>query len=326
MQTLRYEMLLTAETPIAHHAETVGNMAIHQRRKVRQPDGTFEMVPVINADTMRHGLRESAAYAFLDAAGLLGAEALSRAALRLLFAGGMVTGRGDAGQVSLDRFRELSELCPPLVLLGGCCDSRVIPGRLFVEDAVLVCEEQRAYLPSWVAERSGTLDTCRAHVEEQQRVRMDPLLSPEKRTLLTSGEQRAAIGQLTDGERAHEGDDAHGRDETKSTMLPRSFEVVVQGSQFSWAVTAQCVTDLDVDTLHMMLAAFLYRPVVGGKRGTGHGRLRLTTWCNVPIARAKDAAQEMDVATLGPKMGELFRSHVAERKERIKAFLATVDA
>jgi hypothetical protein len=323
VQTLRYEMLLTADTPIAHHSESIGNQAIFQRRKVRLPDGSFESVATINADTMRHGLREASAYAFLDAAGLLDAEALTRAALRLLFSGGMVTGRGDAGQVSLDRFREMVELCPPLALLGGCSDSRVIPGRLFVEDAVLVCEEQRAYLPEWVIERSPPLDTCRAFVEEQTRVRMDPLLSPAKRALLATGEQIEAIGQLAAGEAAHESDDAVERSAAKSTMLPRSFETVVQGAQFSWCVTAQCMNDLDIDTLHMMLAGFLYRPVVGGKKGTGHGRLRLTTWCNVPVTRARDAATEV---ALGPKMGELFRSHVAERRERIRAWLATVDA
>lgn len=326
MQQVRMEFLLVAETPIAHHAETVGNQAILQRRKVRQPDGSFEMVPCVSADTMRHGLREAAAYSFLDAAGLLSEKALTRAACRLLFAGGMVTGRGDSGAISLDRYREMTTLCPPLALLGGCADSRVIPGRLFVEDAALVCVEQEAFLPAWVRENQAILASCREHVEEQTRVRMDPLLNPEKRELLTAGEAVAATNQLTAGERAHDTDNAVERDAAKSTMLPRSFEAISQGSLFSWAVTCNCLDEIDRDTLHVMLGAFLYRPVVGGKRGTGHGRLRCLAAKNVAVLRPAEQPETVDPMALGPRSGERFRAHVAERRQQIKAWLENVDA
>lgn len=322
----RYEFLLEAESPIAHHQENLGNQAIAMRRKVRQPDGSFEHVVTITADTMRHQIREAAAYSFLDAAGLLSEQALSRAACRLLFAGGVVTGRGDTGSISLDRYREMVELCPPLGLLGGCADSRVIPGRLSVDDAQLVCVETEHYLPQWVREQVNVLDSCRSHVEEQTRVRMDPMLNPEKRALLTSGEQVAATAQLTAGERAHETDSAIDRAEAKSSMLPRSFEVIVQGSLFSWGITCNCLSDLDLDTLHVMLGAFLYRPVVGGKRATGHGKLRVVAGKDVQILRPKDAPEAVDPTALAPRAGERFRQHVAERREQIKRWLSMVDA
>lgn len=326
MNSKRYEFLLCAESPVAHHQENFGNTAIAMRRKVRQSDGTFASVPTLTADTMRHGLREAAALSFLDAAGLLGAESLSRAALRLLYSGGMVTGRGDAGQISLDRYREMVELCPTLGLLGGCCDSRVIPGRLFVEDAQLVCKETQAFMPQWILEQVTVLDTCRSHVEEQQRVRMDPLLDPAKRKLLTQGEQIAITNQLTAGEVAHESNDAIAREDAKSTMLPRSFECIVQGSLFYWAVTCNCLSELDLDTLHVMLAAFLYRPVVGGKRATGHGKLRVVAARDVRILRPSETSDVVDTQALGKRSGELFRTHVGARKEQIKRWLSEVDA
>ena len=77
---------------------------------------------------MRHAAREVSSYAMLRAAGML-EGALSEAALRLLFAGGMVTGRGDAGVINLDRYRELCALVPPMALFGGCTDNRVQPGK-----------------------------------------------------------------------------------------------------------------------------------------------------------------------------------------------------
>lgn len=326
MQQIHYQFAIEAESPIAHASENIGNESIAMRRKTRQADGSFAMVPVVTSDTMRHGMREAAANAFLDAAGLLGDGALTRAALRLLYSGGMVTGRGDSGAISLDRFREMVELCPPLALFGGCCDSRVIPGRLQVDDAILVCKENERFVPDWAKALGGELDTCRAFVERNQRVRMDPLLDPMKRKQLTDGEQVEATKQLTAGERAHDTNDAIARDEAKSTMLPRTFETVVQGSLFYWSITCTCLNDLDVDTLNTSLAAFLYRPVVGGKKATGHGRLRVIAARNVEVRRPAETGETLDTSTLGERAGSLFRKHVGERKDAIRSWLGKVDA
>jgi CRISPR type IV-associated protein Csf2 len=326
VETKRFEFILEAAQPIAHHAETFGNHAVIQRRRVRQVDGTFADVPVISADTMRHGMRESSAYAFLDAAGLLNEGNLTEAALRLLFAGGMVTGRGDGSTLNLDQYRQMCELCPPLALFGGCASNRVIPGRIFVEDAVLCCTETARFVPAWATETAGKLSSQRTHVEETQRVRMDPTLDPGKRKLLTSGEQVVANKRLESSEAAHESDDAIAREDAKSSMFPRTFERVVQGSLFSWAITAHTYSDLDIDTLMVALGVFLSRPVVGGKRGTGHGELRVVAARDITIQRPAEQATVVDVHALGGRVGSLFRAHVTERKERIKSFLGSVES
>ena len=330
METKRYEFLLEAETPIAHHEETFGNSALFMRRKVRQPDGSFATVPAITADTMRHGMREAVAYVFLDAAGLIGNPSLSEAALRLLFAGGMVTGRGDGGAVGLAAYRDMIDLVPSIALFGGCASNRVIPGRLQVEDATLVCEEERRYIPGWVVERMEAegvgLETGRAHLEEVQRVRMDPTLDPGKRNLLSTGDQALVEGRLLASEKAHVDDDAVARQDTKSSMMPRRFERVARGSLFHWALTATCWTPLDVDTLHTALAAFLYDARVGGKKGTGHGKLRAVAAKNIAVPSHAERVSELDPKSLAPRAGELFRAHVKERGERIRTFLAGVDA
>lgn len=326
METHRFEFILEAAQPIAHHAETFGNHAVIQRRRVRQGDGTFADVPVVSADTMRHGMREASAYAFLDAAGLLADGNLTESALRLLFAGGMVGGRGDGGTLNLDQYRQLCELCPPLALFGGCASNRVIPGRLFVEDAVLCCNETARFVPEWAAQQTQPIASQRAHVEETQRVRMDPTLDPGKRKLLSDGAQVDAAKRIESSETAHVADDAIAREDAKSSMLPRTFERVVQGSLFSWAVTAHTYSDLDVDTLMVALGVFLARPVVGGKRGTGHGELRVVSARDITVQRPAQQAEILDVTALGGRVGSLFRAHVSERKERIKSFLGSVEA
>jgi hypothetical protein len=328
MERKRYEIVLEAATPIAHHSDSIGNEALIFRRKIRQPGG-WALVPIITADTMRHGMREAAAYALLDAAGMLEQPALSEAALRLLFAGGMVTGKGDAGAVKLDQYRELCELVPPMTLFGGCASNRVIPGRLFVEDATLLCTESERYAPEWAAtwarEHSG-LDGARAHVEEEQRVRMDPSLIPEKRLLLTTDEQVKINTRLLASETASAEGDAIEKADAKSTMMPRRFERVAQGSLFSWAVEATVYNDLELDCFNVAVAAFCARAIVGGKRGTGHGRLVVRAANAVELARPAEALHPLDTTALAPRVGELFRAHVSERRERLRSFLAGVDA
>lgn len=329
MKVKRYEIILEAERPIAHHAETIGNSAVAMRRKVRTPDG-FAQVPIVTGDTMRHGLREASSYAMLDAAGLLSRGGLSESALRLLFAGGAVTGRGDAGTVKLDAYRDMVDLVPPLALLGGCASNRVIPGRLQVEDAMLVCEESQHLIPPWIVhwarEHRGELDTCRAHVEEVQRVRMDPTLSPEKRRLLSDGARTGVEQRLLASETAHAEDDAAGKEDAKSSMMPRRFETIVAGSLFSWTVTCTVYDELEEDTFDVMVGTFLSRPIVGGKRGTGHGVMKPIKGNEVPVARMADRYAEIDLAGLAPTRGSLFRKHVADRSDKIAAFLAEVEA
>lgn len=330
MEQRKYEFILRAETPIAHHEGTFGNSAIAMRRKVRLPDGTWSHVPIVTADSMRHGLREAAAYALLDAAGLLGAESLGEAALRLLFAGGMVTGRGDASTVNLDKYREMAELLPTLALLGGCADNRVIPGRMWVSDAVLISEESAHLTPGWVAEwareNNSAIDSARSHIEEVQRVRMDPTLDPGKRKLLTAGAAQGIEARLLKSEVAHAEDDAGARAESKSSMMPRRYETVCAGSLFHWSIVATCYSELDVDTLHTMIAAFLADSRVGGKKGTGCGLLKPIVGRSINVLRPAERTNTLDAGALAPQVGNLFRSHIYERREKVKSFLGTVNA
>lgn len=325
-ETKCYEILLEATTPIAHHSEVFGNHAVAARRKVRLPTGEWTHVPAVSGDALRHGLREASAYAFLDAAGMLDEGSLTAAALRLLFSGGMVTGRGDAANIKLDTYREMVDLIPPLALLGGCASNRVIPGRLVCEDALLICEESRHLIPVWMRERSGQLATTRAHVDVHQRVRMDASLDPGKRRLLGEVATHQLEGKLRKSEDAHESDNAIERDEAKSTMMPRTFEAISAGSLFCWRVQATCLSPLDVDTFHAMVGSFLTNARVGGKRGTGFGSMRAVAANEVVIHRPAQSMQSVDITALGPKVGDLFRSHVRENAAKARTFLSTVDA
>lgn len=322
----RIELILEATQPIAHHADAIGNTSVLMREKVRQPAGTWASVPMVTGDAMRHGLREAGSLALLDAAGLLG-EKLSESALVLLFAGGTIAG-SPGSSVKLADYRTMVDLIPPLALLGGCAQNRSIPGRVAVDSARLVCQETAHLLPEWVVEwartERGSLHSCRAHVEEEQRVRMDPRLDPGKRQLLAPGERLGIEDRLAASEKASEAGDVVAKDAAKSSMMPRRYEVVSSGSLFAWTVTATCYSPLDEDTLWAMLGTFLRDARVGGKRGTGHGHMRAVAARNVTLAPFRDRSDTLELASM--RVGDLFRAHVAERKDAIKSFLGSVVA
>ena len=328
MKQLSYSFLLEAKQPIAHHEGTLGNMSIFMRHKVRQPDGSFAQVPYLTGDTCRHGLRESSSYAYLAATGIEGR--LTEGALRLLFNGGMLTGRGDAASVSLGEYRDLCDLFPPLAIFGGCVSNRSVPGRLQVDAAELVCEETLHFLPrevtAWLAAKGIGIASCRAYVEEEQRVRMDSSLDPGKRLLLSAEERARVEGRLLQGEAASAADDAVQRESAKSTMLPRSAEVLCTGSLFFWRVQATTYSDLDEDTFHVAVAAWLSRCRVGGKQATGHGRLEAVAGFEGQSVTLAERLESFSLAEREPRIGRIFRAHVESKKEAIAAWLPTVNA
>lgn len=326
----RFEVVIEAMSPIAHASESIGNSSLVMREKRRLPDGTFAHVPVVTGDTMRHGLREAAAYALLDAAGLLENPSLGEAALRLLFAGGMITGEG-GGSVRLADFNRMIELCPHLGLLGGCAQNRAIPGKVQVDAADLICRETMHRLPEWVAawlhDAGISVNSCRAHIEEVQRVRMDPTLDPSKRKLMTSSVAASVEERLAESERGAEAGDAAARENNKSSMLPRRHETVVAGSLFFWSVSATLHSELEASTFESMVGDFLRDARVGGKRATGHGRIRAVTArrCRRD-GTTQEVAEAVDLADFADQPAARFREHVRERAADVEAWLTAVNA
>ena len=332
LEQVRYEILVEAVTPIAHAEGTMGNHSLAMARKIRQRDGSFVRVPIITGDTMRHKLREAVTYVLLDAAGLLTGEGpqLTASALRLLFNGGMLTGKGSGSAVKLTEWRDMMRALPSLGLFGGCVNSHLIPGQMSVSDALLVCTETEHMIPAWVVDyckaEGATLQTFRAHMDEEQRVRMDSTREPQKVRLLSAGERDAVERRQIASELAHDENDAVAKEVTKSSMLPRTREVVAPGSLFYWDVTATVYDALERDMFDTAVAAFLANAVVGGGSNTGHGRLRGVVGNEVKLARPSEASEAMDLSALSARKGDVFRAHVREHAATMRKVLSEVDA
>lgn len=341
MERHRIEVILEATQPIKHLSESFGNTALLATRKVRQSDGTFAKVPEVSGDAMRHGIREAAAYAMLHAIGATETQKLSEAALRLLFAGGMVTGKGDAGSVRLGEYRKLVDMVPQLAFLGGCAENRTIPGRLEVDPATLICAEHARYVPAWMLTHPEVATmaavTCRESIEEPQRVRMDPSLNPAKRALLDPSEADKIERRLDASERASRDGDAVAKEAAKSTMMPRRYERLAQGSLFSWTVTVTLFDALDADAFYTAFCIFAGNMIVGGGRATGHGAMRvvaarrevMASFSEVPRTSEVGLALDGEAGGLsvnGARVGSVYFDHVRERAPKIIEYLRGVNA
>lgn len=340
MERHQLDVILEAEQPIKHLAESFGNTGVLMSRRIRQRGGGFARVPCVSGDAMRHGIREASARIELAVLGIDQKGALTEAALRLFFAGGMVTGDGDAGSVKMGEYRLLCEMVPSLGFLGGCAMNRTIPGRLHCEDATLICAESAHFLPAWTREvgevEAATHATFRESVEEVQRVRMDPSLNPTLRNLLDDGARAQIEARLDRSEKASAEGDAAGKEAAKSTMMPRRFQRVAQGSLFVWRVTVTLLDDLDRDTFYAALFAFLADMRVGGGHATGHGRMRVARGDDGrPLfhrtvlrssADVQGAVADAGLVPVDTRVGDLLTAHLTERKSKIVEYLKTVNA
>ncbi len=325
MDTVRFEMILRAQQPIVHTQESIGNSAIFARKKVRQPDGSFAMVPFVSGNSLRHQMRAAAAYGTLHEAGILRDAQLSAGATRLLFNGGMVTGKGNASVVNLDQYRKLVALFPPLGLFGGCIDNGPRQGKLHVDELDVICTEQSEYLPEWVeawmARNNHVLGSCRSGIEEVQHVRMDStLMDPAVKELLAPKALADVQAKELRRDSAHETGESKSKEDSKSDMMPYTFERLAQGTLFTWGVSAYTHSDLEFDAFCFSIACLLNHFRVGGKSGVGHGSLQFVAGNRINFTPIGGSLEQIG-QELAPKTGDIYKAHIAERKEELVSWL-----
>jgi hypothetical protein len=327
-ETVRVEFILRAVEPIVHQRETIGNQGVPMTRGLRMADGSYEDVPIVTADTMRHGMRTAVVLAYLDAAGLLG-ETQTEEALRLLFNGGNITGSA-GGSVRMADYWKLCDIMPHLGLFGGNAQNRSVPGRLQVGDALIVCEETLPALPEhvreWVRDNAGTVGSYRSALEEEFRVAMDAALDPANRALLLPAHRARVEQRLLANEKASAEGDRQKQKENKSGMHPRSQMAVKAGELFYWYASATLLSELDRETFFVTLAAFLSHAKVGGKKAQGRGLIEAVKGWQVHVLRPSERTDSLDVRDIGGRVGELFRAHARERRDELASFLGKVAA
>lgn len=324
MKTTIWEMILRAKEPLTHAKGVVGNRSMIMSKEVQQPDGTIENIPYGTGDMMKHHMREIAAYVALASADLLDDPQLERSVLRFLFNGGTMTKKGDASVFHADRYRELVSLFPVIGLFGGVKDDRPMPGQVEVSELNLISDEMMHVAPSWVqawcTDNLKQINPCWALIEEQTRVNMDVESRPELVRLLKDTQQTEVYDRMRQYELAREHGDQKAISKLKSKIMPRSHQRFIQGSLFWWGALARTYTELELDCFNYTMAVFCAHMKIGAAKRSGHGAMEVVTGRRIHQRPLENEFEGLETS-LSKGIGELYRQHLTEHKEDLRAWL-----
>lgn len=236
--TRRWDLTVTALSPVSHRTETVGTTSLLRRTKVVGPDGGVELVPVVSGNSFRGVLRRLGEELLGDVLEYEGQLPLSVA--HILRNGGAIV-RSSAEPITGARLRELRSLVPLLSVFGGAVGAAPIAGCLQVGHVVPVIEEAR------------------------------PLLRGEYPSRLPSRFDVESLDSYS-----HLDDAGHGAAQGDSASMLMRFEVeaFAAGTRFESWVNIARGSELDHAFVVDVLAEFVRRGWLGGRSAIGHGQVR----------------------------------------------------
>lgn len=324
----RFEGTMTALTSITHFGDSVGGTEqVLRREKVALPDGDYAEVPIISGNSWRGQLRDCGMRAMLDElARALGRDSitLSPQAFYLLFSGGSLTKDNGRG-VDIGQARNLRALVPLLGVFGGAVGRQIMEGKLAVGKIIPVCVETQHLLPDELTTHPHAAISVYERISMEHYTRMDDakreslagrfLPAPEQ-TLLEAPSVRKVTNKRT-GE-VEEIADKPGA----AQQMRYGFETITAGTVFSCGITLRAVTPLEFEAFLMALAEWSREPVIGGRSGSGMGRVRLEFpgWVEAnPLLR-----QASDATAVSQPFGALYRDHLARNSAAIVQALEAI--
>jgi hypothetical protein len=94
-------------------------------------------------------------------------------------------------------------------------------------------------------------------------------------------------------------------------------ETLAAGTQFYWELSLDDVTDLEFEAFAVTLAQFAKRPYIGGKSGTGHGKvsLKFKDWLEIN-PRIVPTGQSVSTP-----LGNRYKEHLEQQGDDIRELL-----
>lgn len=320
-----YAGAVTALSSISHIGPDAGGQnvtAYLRREKFVQPDGSVEMVPVLSGNGMRGLLRDRGMWQMCQALGYGVNEetgevtGLSLPAFHFLFSGGTLTSQAGRG-LDVAEARRVRELIPLVGLFGGAMGNQIMQGKLKVGKLIPVCSETAHLLPDWC--HNGEVPSVYDYIQQEAFTRKDDeknerlrqLIAPETRALLeaSQAEKRAKKGTAAEKPDADVG---------QHQQMRYYVETLAAGTAFFWELALEDVTDVEYDAFWTTMAAFGQHPYIGGKSGTGHGKVAIDfrNWQRIdPRQHATERLPDVPI-------GARYTAHLKEHGATIREVLA----
>ena len=246
METLRFKGNLTALSPIHHGGSedygttklilTLPTVIINPLTGKEEIDN----IPAIHGNAIRGYLRRLIMDDFLTQ---LDYELDSKKVYHFLFTGGILEALDskDKGAINLSLKKKIRELIPPISLVGSALGNQMIQGKLKVGMADIVCAETKHYI-----EEYSDYDFSAYHLKGSDfGTRLDDLKE----------------GKTEEDEQAHQ--------------MKYEFETLIRGTKFTHEFILEDCNSIEKACFHRMMSLWEERPYLGGKSGTGYGKVRL---------------------------------------------------
>lgn len=246
METLRFKGNLTALSPIHHGGSedygttklilTLPTVIINPLTGKEEIDN----IPTIHGNAIRGYLRRLIMDDFLTQ---LDYELDSKKVYHFLFTGGILEALDskDKGAINLSLKKEIRELIPPISLVGSALGNQMIQGKLKVGMADIVCAETKHYI-----EEYSDYDFSAYNLKGSDfGTRLDDLKE----------------GKTEEDEQAHQ--------------MKYEFETLIRGTKFTHEFILEDCNSIEKACFHRMMSLWGERPYLGGKSGTGYGKVRL---------------------------------------------------
>lgn len=245
METMRFKGNITALSPIHHGGSedygttklilTLPNVIINPLTGEQEIDS----IPAIHGNAIRGYLRRLILDDYLT---LLDYELNSKKVYHFLFTGGILEALDpkDKGAINLSRKKEIRELIPPISLLGSALGNQMIQGKLKVGIADIVCAETKHYITDYTDYDFSAYN-------------------------LKSSDFGTRLDDLK--EEREEDEQAH--------QMKYEFETLIRGTKFTHEFILEDCNDVEKSCFARIFKLWNERPYLGGKSGTGYGKVRL---------------------------------------------------
>ena len=246
METLRFKGNLTALSPIHHGGSedygttklilTLPTVIINPLTGKEEIDN----IPTIHGNAIRGYLRRLIMDDFLTQ---LDYELDSKKVYHFLFTGGILEALDskDKGAINLSLKKEIRELIPPISLVGSALGNQMIQGKLKVGMADIVCAETKHYIEEYFDYDFSAYNLKGSDFG----TRLDDLKE----------------GKTEEDEQAHQ--------------MKYEFETLIRGTKFTHEFILEDCNSIEKACFHRMMSLWEERPYLGGKSGTGYGKVRL---------------------------------------------------
>lgn len=204
----------------------------------------IDNIPAIHGNAIRGYLRRLMMDDYLT---LLDYELDSKKVYHFLFTGGILEALDpkDKGAINLTMKKQIRELIPPISLIGSALGNQMIQGKLKVGMGDIVCAETKHYIDEY-----SDYDFSAYNLKGSDfGTRLDDLKEGKTEEEKKKGEQ--------------------------NTQMKYEFETLIRGSRFTHEFILEDCNPVETSCFYRMFQLWKERPYLGGKSGTGYGKVKL---------------------------------------------------